>query len=543
MSNLSDFKINKNGMLTKYIGSGGDVVIPDGVKSIGYAAFYNQYHLRSVTFSQSVTSIGNQAFEDCKNLAQIELPIGLQTIGSTAFRGCINLEEIILPTTVESIGTSAFSNCPKLSKQNELFIINKWLLDYHGNREIVDIPDSVSHISDGAFCGNHRVTNIQIPSNVKHIGYGAFKFCNNLKSIIISDGVTKILYKTFHRCKNLTQVILPDSVVSIEDAFDVDSKILQININDLSILQPKFRPYAAVCYAEDGGLDSDPRCENHRKYIKTNSLKLLETSIEHPALLELMCNEKLIAPKNVSTFIEAIQRTGNPELISLILNYNAQKTSSKEKKIIATSNQAKEEHIITRKIAKQNAKEIKGLNFAVSGEIATYENRKKLKQTIEDLGGKLLSSLSANVDYLITNDTDINSEKIKKARDLQIDIINEYQFNELANRQFIIDEHNVLIRYIGSNKAIVPEGVVAIETEAFFYHQALTDIVLPSSVHTLNPLAICDCFKLENIFISNSTMDIDISAVCGCNNVTIHAPIGSSAEEYAKKKGIPFVVE
>lgn len=38
-ANESDFVIDENGVLTRYQGSGGDVVIPDGVASIGEFAF------------------------------------------------------------------------------------------------------------------------------------------------------------------------------------------------------------------------------------------------------------------------------------------------------------------------------------------------------------------------------------------------------------------------------------------------------------------------------------------------------------------------
>lgn len=38
MSSASDFVI-ENGVLTKYVGSGGDVVIPEGVTEIGDMAF------------------------------------------------------------------------------------------------------------------------------------------------------------------------------------------------------------------------------------------------------------------------------------------------------------------------------------------------------------------------------------------------------------------------------------------------------------------------------------------------------------------------
>ena len=61
MSNLNDFII-KNGELVKYKGEGGDVVIPEGVTSIGEHAFDNCRSLISVTIPNSVTSIGKYAF-------------------------------------------------------------------------------------------------------------------------------------------------------------------------------------------------------------------------------------------------------------------------------------------------------------------------------------------------------------------------------------------------------------------------------------------------------------------------------------------------
>ncbi len=56
-SSDSDFVI-KNGVLKKYTGRGGNVVIPDGVTSIGDYAFNRCANLTSITIPDSVTSIG-----------------------------------------------------------------------------------------------------------------------------------------------------------------------------------------------------------------------------------------------------------------------------------------------------------------------------------------------------------------------------------------------------------------------------------------------------------------------------------------------------
>ena len=61
MSSASDFVI-KNGVLTKYVGPGGDVTVPEGVTSIGDSAFRCCSRLTSITLPDSVTSIGDWAF-------------------------------------------------------------------------------------------------------------------------------------------------------------------------------------------------------------------------------------------------------------------------------------------------------------------------------------------------------------------------------------------------------------------------------------------------------------------------------------------------
>lgn len=88
------------------------VVLPEGVESIGYAAFSNCMFMNSINWPSSIKTIGNAAFAVCNGLnGHIVLPASLESIGQNAFMQCDNIEGLTLPKNLKSIGTGAFSNC------------------------------------------------------------------------------------------------------------------------------------------------------------------------------------------------------------------------------------------------------------------------------------------------------------------------------------------------------------------------------------------------------------------------------------------------
>lgn len=77
---------------------------------------------------------------------------------------------------------------------------------------------------------------------------------------------------------------------------------------------------------------------------------------------------------------------------------------------------------------KESEQTLAGKIFCVTGDVHIFENRKELKNYIESLGGKVTGSVSKNTHYLINNDTQSQSSKNKKAKELGIEIISENDF-------------------------------------------------------------------------------------------------------------------
>lgn len=89
------------------------VIIPEGIESIGDAAFQGCPYLENVELPDSLLEIGNYAFNSCDSLKSINLSNSLQVIGNGAFFFS-GLTQIIIPASVQIIGKDTFAYCPQL---------------------------------------------------------------------------------------------------------------------------------------------------------------------------------------------------------------------------------------------------------------------------------------------------------------------------------------------------------------------------------------------------------------------------------------------
>ena len=123
MENTSEFQFEGT-VLDKYTGSGGHVVIPEGVTSVGFAAFQWCQKLTSVTIPQSVVSIDRWAFSSCEKLPSIIIPESVTSVGNYAFSGCYALNSVAIPSGVTALDESVFHDCyflTALSMGREVF--------------------------------------------------------------------------------------------------------------------------------------------------------------------------------------------------------------------------------------------------------------------------------------------------------------------------------------------------------------------------------------------------------------------------------------
>ncbi len=223
-----EYEVNEYGILviTKYAGSGGEVVIPselDGKKvmKIGDSAFKGCIGLTSVEIPSSVTEISDSAFSGCIGLTSVEIPSSVRWILDSAFSGCSSLTNVEIPSSVREIGANAFEGCIGLTSVEIPSSVKK--IDWSvfegcvGLTNVV-IPSSVASIGPSAFKGCSSLTSMEIPSSVTLIGSSAFEGCSSLTSMKIPSSVASIGPSAFKGCSSLTSMEIPSSVASIGDS-------------------------------------------------------------------------------------------------------------------------------------------------------------------------------------------------------------------------------------------------------------------------------------------------------------------------------------
>ena len=195
IANADSGFVIENGVLTKYNGPGGNVVIPGGVTSIGSSAFSKCSTVTSVTIPSGVTSIGSSAFHNCSKLSSVTIPDSVTYIGSYAFANCTALTSITIPDSVTTLGGQAFRGCTSLTQ-------------VYGGNGVTEVE--INSIFDGTPWPK------LVQGDFAILGTILVRYNGTSPDVVIPEGITKINIGTFDDCDHVRSITLPSTIAGIQ---------------------------------------------------------------------------------------------------------------------------------------------------------------------------------------------------------------------------------------------------------------------------------------------------------------------------------------
>ncbi|MEI0698304.1 leucine-rich repeat domain-containing protein [Brachyspira intermedia] len=174
----------------------------DPEKNNYFSPFYN-----FIFPENRITTIGNYAFENNWCIKEIVIPDSVITMGFAAFFGCDRLEKITLGKGIKRIdGILVFGYCDVLKEVD------------------TSRCSSLEYIDKLVFYELPAVTEFAIPASVKEINRFPFNHCNNLTTIIYyGDSPNNVTFldkrSIFSYCPEVKNLIVPNAINPDDDGW------------------------------------------------------------------------------------------------------------------------------------------------------------------------------------------------------------------------------------------------------------------------------------------------------------------------------------
>ncbi len=229
------------------------VRLSNSLSVIPTALFSTCVSLQELTLPESLTTIGESAFYFCKSITALYIPKTVTVIQAGAFKDCSSLKEITVdpqnpsyrtkdgvlfnkdgtellwypvmgdtkvytvPETVTTIKRYAFCGSRRLKQVkmgNTVTVIEDWAF-FGSSIQEAEIPTSITQIQQSTFANCASLLSVRLHDGITSIGMMAFQGCTNLTEIALPKGLSAIELWTFADCRNLSSVMIPDSVTTI----------------------------------------------------------------------------------------------------------------------------------------------------------------------------------------------------------------------------------------------------------------------------------------------------------------------------------------
>lgn len=381
---------------------------------------------------------------------------GVTTIAAVEFYNCPNLTSITFPPSITTIEERAFSTC---------------------NLKHLVIPKNVTSIGDKAFDSNYYMETIRVEAGntvydsrnncnaiIETATNKLIKGCNNTT---IPEDVVTIGSSAFSYCKNMKSIQVPNSVTNIEErAFLGCSNMLSITIPEglTSILTDTF-------YG----------CESLAGIVIPSSV----TSIGSYAFYGCSALPSVTIPEGVTNI-------GNSAFFKCTGLASVTIPSSVDS--------------------------IGASAFSGCTGLASIS----LPNGLVSIGTSAFADCTGLTSVRIPNSvSSMGANPFHGCYNMQSLVVdaNNARYKSVSNNSAILDiVTNTLVT--GTASTIIPEGVVAIGSYAFYGCRGLTSITLPSSVTSIGSTAFRDCTSLQAIDIPSHVNSIGQDAFRNCRSLT-----------------------
>ncbi len=154
-----------------------------------------------------IETSNNKLIRGCKGTI---IPDGITTIGRAAFGSCTELTSLTIPNSINTIESGAFQYCEKLKSlyiPNSVTNIEDMIFFLCTNSESINIPTNIKKIASYMFAGCESLKSIVIPAGVEKIDYAAFCECTNLRDVYCYAQEIPVATSAFLDC-NLNEMTL-----------------------------------------------------------------------------------------------------------------------------------------------------------------------------------------------------------------------------------------------------------------------------------------------------------------------------------------------
>lgn len=462
---MSNFII-ENGILKEYTGPGGEVIIPEGVE--GIASFWVtdkaiRASITRVVVPESVTELEGIHFSGFPNLEEVVLPESLTVLRYGPFDRCENLRRVNYPKNIKKLDGTAFGlwEATGVEALKNFQLVDNFLLNKKGTHLIAylpkagvhcaRIPEGITTIPSEAFSGT-VLDEVWMPESVTTIGGYAFDH-HKIRFIHLPKSVTK-LAKDFANTLSWDDDGWDGRVyISFYDAALADKRFgegyimpvyLGGDIRDLPVKQRRFAAEGFAYAIRHGVEEMAQYRQGYVDFIRDNLKTYIKVAKGNEDILYLLMEENLLEQKEAEKLLKALKDA--PVEVKTTLMAYIQKLSAAADSFDLDADDKDTVRRIKmqeRREKVQNQQGIKGITFVVTGELNGFGcpnewtpgiDYSDLKEYIEKRGGFLRSAVSAKTDYLICNDPASTSTKMEEARELEIPVITEAEFLDMADQ-------------------------------------------------------------------------------------------------------------